>query len=356
MDRLLIPFLTTVDEEESARLLGHLVSEQATPIIKRIIKSKLRNFFTAKYYQSEANDAEDLYADVVLQLLMRLTELKKHAGSNAIEDIRSYVAVLTYNACHEYLRKKYPQRHSLKNQLRYLLTHQTGFALWESKEKVAVCGFAAWQREKNHLDIVSSQDLSAALAANESALNSSISGRRDNLADLVALIFNKAGSPLRLQDLINVVADLLGVGTSDQAFAGRSTEEHSDDYLDRIADPHINIDSEMEQRAYLQLVWTEICNLPLRQRAALLLNLRDPYGSDIMSLFTIAGVASLRQIAEALEIPAEQFAAMWNELPLNDVAIASQLGITRQQVINLRKSARERLARRLLNSTKGKGK
>ena len=354
MDRLLIPFLTTADEGESTRLLGHLVSGQATPIIKGIIKSRMHNFFSAKYYQREANDAEDLYADVVLQLLVRLTELKAHPDNNPIEDIRGYVAVLTYNACHEYLRKKYPQRHSLKNQLRYLLTHQAGFALWESKDKETLCGFAVWQREKGHAAIVNSQDLTAALSANEPALNSSVGGRRDDLADLVALIFNKAGSPIRLQDLINVVADLFGVGAFEQAFAGRSAEENSGDYLDLIADPQVNIDSEMEQRAYLQLVWTEICRLPLRQRTALLLNLRDPQGGDIIALFNIAGVASLRQIGEALEIPAEQFAAMWNELPLNDIAIASQLGVTRQQVINLRKAARERLARRLLVSTKGK--
>jgi hypothetical protein len=34
-------------------------------------------------------------------------------------------------------------------------------------------------------------------------------------------------------------------------------------------------------------------------------------------------------------------------LPLDDATIAGLLGLTRQQVINLRKSARERLARRL---------
>lgn len=37
----------------------------------------------------------------------------------------------------------------------------------------------------------------------------------------------------------------------------------------------------------------------------------------------------------------------WNELPLAATMIAELLGETRQQVINLRKSARERLARRM---------
>jgi hypothetical protein len=46
-------------------------------------------------------------------------------------------------------------------------------------------------------------------------------------------------------------------------------------------------------------------------------------------------------------MPAQEFAKLWNNLPLEDTTIAQNLGVTRQQVINLRKSARERLARRM---------
>jgi hypothetical protein len=54
----------------------------------------------------------------------------------------------------------------------------------------------------------------------------------------------------------------------------------------------------------------------------------------------------MRRIADALEIDAQQLARIWGELPLEDARIAESLGVTRQQVINLRKSARERLSRR----------
>ena len=43
----------------------------------------------------------------------------------------------------------------------------------------------------------------------------------------------------------------------------------------------------------------------------------------------------------------EEFAALWNELPLADNAVAARLGCTRQQVINLRMAARKRLGHRL---------
>jgi hypothetical protein len=93
-------------------------------------------------------------------------------------------------------------------------------------------------------------------------------------------------------------------------------------------------------------LWAEICELPPRQRAALLLNLRDAH-EDVISLLLLTGAATLRQIAGAMGTPVEQFAELWRQLPLDDLAIAARLGVTRQQVINLRKAARERLGRRM---------
>jgi predicted DNA-binding protein (UPF0251 family) len=51
-----------------------------------------------------------------------------------------------------------------------------------------------------------------------------------------------------------------------------------------------------------------------------------------------------------MELSTEELAALWNDLPLEDLRIAEMLGISRQQVINLRKSARHRLARRVMKT------
>jgi hypothetical protein len=45
-------------------------------------------------------------------------------------------------------------------------------------------------------------------------------------------------------------------------------------------------------------------------------------------------------------------AELWNRLPLSDLEIGARLGATQRQVINLRKAARERLARRLSREQK----
>jgi hypothetical protein len=83
------------------------------------------------------------------------------------------------------------------------------------------------------------------------------------------------------------------------------------------------------------------------QRSALLLNLRDGDGRNALLLLILVNAAPFDEIAAALEMTTEALTAIWNDLPIDDLTIAEMLGATRQQVMNLRKSARERLTRRL---------
>ena len=109
----------------------------------------------------------------------------------------------------------------------------------------------------------------------------------------------------------------------------------------------ISADALIEQSQSMRAVWKEITVLPLTQRAALLLNLRDPSGGSALWLIASSAIASVRKIAELLDLPADQFAQLWSRLPLSDLDIAQRLGVTRQQVINLRQAARQRLARKM---------
>ena len=98
-------------------------------------------------------------------------------------------------------------------------------------------------------------------------------------------------------------------------------------------------------------LWDEIVQLPIKQRAALLLNLRDACGLNALTLLPLSGVADTGQIADAIGLDGGELMALWDKLPLDDRAIGEKLNLTRQQVINLRKSARERLRRRLAKRT-----
>ncbi|MEN3334824.1 MAG: hypothetical protein V7641_4189 [Blastocatellia bacterium] len=342
VDVLLLPYLQAADAAESQQLAAKLISDHAEPIIKNIIGNKLRVYPAASSFH--AQDAEDICSEVILEALTRLRELRTNPHSLAINNFCSYVAAITYRACSEYLRKKNPQRASLKNKLRYILTRSPGLALWQSGEGEWLCGLAAWRAEKHIRQPVQVQQWRDNPQRAEQDMFIEDDLLHKNPADLLAAIFNWLGSPIKFDDLICIVADLWKIRDSAGETAGAI--EDTRDLHERLPDPRVNVATEVEQRLYLQHVWAEIGKLPLRQRIALLLNLTDPAGHSVIALLPIVGIASFREIAEAMQLSAEQLASLWNELPLGDAAIATHLGITRQQVINLRKSARERLVRR----------
>jgi len=165
-----------------------------------------------------------------------------------------------------------------------------------------------------------------------------------SLRDMVTGVFESIGNPVELDELVNAVAFWSGVKDD---IAQDNVDERYVDSPERLADTGVCLDVEVERRIYVQRLWSEICQLPQRQRAALLLNLKDVKGGDCIALFPLTGIATPRDIADSLGISPNRFAEMWNDLPMDDNTVAQHLGISRQQVINLRKSARERLARRM---------
>ena len=78
----------------------------------------------------------------------------------------------------------------------------------------------------------------------------------------------------------------------------------------------------------MERLWQEISSLPLRQRIALLLSLRDAQGAALLWVFPLTGVASIRHIARTLEIPDRELAELWSRLPLDDLTLGARLGLS----------------------------
>src|SRR5690348_18299457 len=114
MDAQLLPYIHALSEADSDRVLNSLISECIEPVIKQVVRSKLRVYFDHEGRAPRSPDAEDLYSDTLLQLLARLKECKDSPDDKSIANLRSYTAVISYHTCYEYLRLKYPQRHNLK--------------------------------------------------------------------------------------------------------------------------------------------------------------------------------------------------------------------------------------------------
>ncbi len=337
-DAVLLPFLLAEDEPTSSRAVEELICEYAQPIIGGIIRNKLRvGQSTDRDLTNE--EADDLISEVMLKLVGRLRELRADSSARPIKNFRGYVAVTAYHACDEHLRKKYPKRHSLKNQLRYVLTHREGFGVWENNQGVLFCGFAEWKGNEQSTgqarfhELIDKQTL--------------LAGPGLKTPELLASLFNQSGGPLELDELVSAVAELWQI--TDEPLSSISIEDRGAAHVQHHHS-HLQLDAKMDQRRQLEKLWAEICALPLRQRVALLLSLRDANGRGMLTLLPLIGIASVRQIAEILAMPAEKLSTLWNELPVEDAIIAASLGVTRQQVINLRKCARARLWRRTRNA------
>jgi RNA polymerase sigma factor (sigma-70 family) len=342
VDRLLHPYLVSRGEPESSEILEQLICDFAQPIIHDIVSFKLRLWPSGEGQGSDKQDAEDICGEVILRLMSRLHELKQDPAHKPIANLRSYFAVMAYNACDEFLRKKYPARHRFRNKIRYLLSRQRGFALWETDDKRWLAGYSEWRSaDWSGLRTWDADDLEADPGVSRATGGRPLRSGEVDLATLINETFNRAGRPVELDALVRALAPICGI--KDQPPLPSADRDAGD----AIEDPRIPLDEAVDNRALVARLWQEIGQLPLKQRTALLLNLRDSDGNSLLTLLPRIRIASIRDIAQALELDPETMASIWNQLPLEDSAIADRLELTRQQVINLRKSARERLARRV---------
>ncbi|HYV11273.1 MAG TPA: hypothetical protein VE980_10275 [Pyrinomonadaceae bacterium] len=328
IDALLEPLLSATTDEHANELLSQLIAGHAEPVIKGVIRFKLR--FNS-HQETQRAEADDIHQDVVLQLVSQLQRFRKLPAAHPITDVRGMAAIIAHRTCARWMRRQFPERHALKNRLHYLLTRQRGFAIWEENGK-SIAGFVLWQQQKKS----AVRNLSAVENIRKSP----------ELAETIKSIFDYAGGPVEFDELVTAVAAIQGV--SDQPV--ESLAEDEDGGFDP-ATPDPDPAWRVEKKMFLQRLWEELTQLPVNQRAALLLNLKDASGFGCITLFPAIGIATIRQLAAALELSAERLAELWNELPIEDARIAELLGLTRQQVINARKSGRERLARRLKGFT-----
>ena len=308
MDRILSPFASASDadaEGELGRLLQH-----ASPVIARVVASRIG---------AGSGEADDVRAQVLLQLMIRLRHGRSERSLGAIESFSAYAAAAANHGCDHLLRAKYPLRWQLRNRIRYAIEHDRSLALWKSAHGVWLCGCRGWQaRPPGHPPAVA--DAPAA--------------GPQQTKTFLARLFHQSGGPLELAAVVDLAADAWGVPLLPAEDASA---------LDRLSDRGPRADAALLQRQTADDAWQEIRALPVRQRQALLFHLTD----DALSVLLTSGTASLRTLATALDMELTALASLWDTLPLPDNAIAAKLGCTRQQVINLRMAARKRLSNRL---------
>jgi DNA-directed RNA polymerase specialized sigma24 family protein len=335
IDPLIEPLLLAASEEEIDEIISELISLHTAPVIKRVIVYKLH---LNPYHGSELADADDIQQEVILQLLTRLRQFRLQSEVYPISDVRGLTAAITRSVCARWMQRRFPVRHAFKNRLYYILTHQPGLALWLSENRKQMAGFKMWQRQKDVATVEQFDRLSEEEALLD-RIRSIKSGKEADWGSVLAAVFDCLGGPVEFDKLTGFLAGLLQI--EDRPVIPLDPTDDSGQPDPPAEQP--DLAWQTEKKIFLERAWEEICELPAKQRVALLLNLQREYHG----LFLARGIASFSQMAEALETSPEKLPEMWSELPLEDAKIAELLQLTRQQVINARKSARKRLTRRL---------
>jgi DNA-directed RNA polymerase specialized sigma24 family protein len=328
LDPILEPFLNSPLESAAEHDALRVLIDQVTPVIEGVIRGKAGAALPAI-------EREEIYSDAVLQLFRKLQGIKSEPPDQPIANFNAYAAVTAFNVVHAHFRRVHPERQRLRNRIRHVVRKSARFGLWQSTAGQFVCGYTSWagtiSGESSEADLDRIPALSPPVSV---TWNDAIA--RPQIVRALEHVFDHARKPVELERLVEKVAELFGLQvTAAPAAPGERVDETA------------SVESSLVYRSALTEVWREIDLLPPRQRIALLLGLRDENGSAIMSLLVILRIAAFDQLAAAMELSPEDLAALWDQLPLPDMVIAERLDLTRQQVINLRKSARERLGRRL---------
>ncbi len=350
----------------------HGLLETMAPMVRAILQRKSGMSLAADDNRHDNADALELMQDVLARLWERIAT---DAGA-PVADLKAYAATIAHNAWSDHLRRKYPQRSSLKNRLRYFLEHQRAYALWNGADGEPLAGRHGWQLRA--LTPAGADPVAALRDGRRSLPRGSVPPKamdQFGAAEwdrLLGALLDHFAVPVAVDDLVALCAELIGL-REDRT---ESLDDHDDDDapgLDIADDTYRQPEALAETRGLLRQLWGAVLALKPDHRRAYLLNLPGPGKTRAdLEVFVMHGVATLADIEAALALTAEQvrqalaaldldagerfeiercgssrelFCMLWRHLPLADALIGRLLGLEPQQVINRRMLALRELAR-----------
>jgi RNA polymerase sigma factor (sigma-70 family) len=345
MDQLLLPYLQASNESERQQHLDELLMVHAAPVVRQALRRRLGFYVDQRGINPHNQEAEDLYQEAMTKIVQALHDLRTPSAKTDIKNLKQYVGRIASNACNDVLRTKSPARARLKNNLRFLLTNHRDFAVWKM-EAETLSGFAAWRDTSKSL---SSQkelfDIDERLLNFRSTRFGPQNIKQVPLTRIVAELFQWIGSPMELDELVNLVARLLDV----KDLPVESIDEHTLAYVEaRIVSNTLNSSSRLEEQALLRSLWQAMRELSAEQRDVFFLGFEDQSGRDLFTVLLEAEVVTFRELAKELDRSSDSIVGLWSKMPMDDAAIAVELKTTRAQVYKWRFRALQRLRRGLL--------
>lgn len=273
---------------------------------------------------------QDVFGDVSVRLLQTLQRFKNDPGRNPIANYSGLVGTITSVVFADMLRGQDRRRRSLYQKIRRLIAANPALSTWKDRNGDLICGYSAWRDTKG-----------ATGHPVQMKLNFPPHDQTRNTGELMIMVLNNAGSPLRFDEFVDLV-DIASAGV--QVHTVSIDDKH---YVQSspLVTFQPDVIAAMENQHLLTRLFAEIQGLRVEQRKSLLLNMSDSYGYGI-EWFLFTRIATEEHLATLLEVSIEQFRKLLRELPMTDAQIAQELGVSQAKVSNMRRAVRERLDRR----------
>ncbi len=379
MDETLRLLVTVVDEDERESLLHDLIFVQAAPLVRRTIRYRLRSHFGRVGGGLNNPDAEDLFGNIVLKLIARVellrarnegskapslrppdsqeaesevqvqddefrkTELridKSRTDDSGIDHFRQYIIRVASNACHDFLRAKYPARARLKDSLRDLLERHPDFTIWKGNDGEIYASLVDLQHiEPDRLSVDKSLQLLSEPEALADELGRSGSGK-SGVRPSFCRSSRHVGGSIEFDTLVTLLGAVSGV--RDQPVVALESEEHR--LHSALIESPVRCETRIEARQTLEILWKVLSDFSYQQRAAYFLGFRDSRGEDLLTLLMDANVVHPSLIASKFGWSLDYLMTVWKQMPLDSASIAELLGTTRQNVNKLRYRTMKRLS------------
>jgi DNA-directed RNA polymerase specialized sigma24 family protein len=325
--------------EDSNQISSDLL-EMYRPMIRRIVASRLAAV-PSHLGNSRGQDLEDVISECSLRVVIALNKLTSTSSLSSIADLASYIAKTTHNACSEYISNSSYNWQNLKRRVRYVLELHPEFFHDRTSQ---LCGLSSWDVSTGFERSVDLTDLLNNPTIFRKHQRAKQRSSEEEVVQLLKDIFNYSKQPIELKDLVVIFANNLGpngIGvllehnvTSDSLNIASRSPNVEDQKLDYCSARHL-----------IHLIST----LSRHHRLVLLLNLKTDTGYDVIRELVEFGEISDKDLSHLLDMEPNEAFELLNRLPMDDNGIAELLGVSRQQVINYRSTARSMLNRQLAN-------
>ncbi len=326
-DVVLLPFLSAESEIVSEECLNRLFEETVIPQIRKVLASYLTLTFDEK---------EEIQSDAQTRILKVLWKLR--AGKNSfvkpINNLSAYTSTVTFNCRKDFILSKQPEWRRNDNRLRRMRDGGELIFFTDGEGVQFVClELQTENASEMEFDEIVSQVCRK--YPNHLFLKTQI---------LAPSILKTANGALPKNILLKAILEITDAVNIEEIELPEEMFEYArkDDFIAK------------RQKNYLRRIWDEIKTFPPNQRKVLILSLKESHRTEVVTLLLKKRIATIKEIADALEVNLEEFSEIFAKLPMSSAEIAEFLGIEdgensskEQKVDNLRSTARKLLRSRL---------